>query len=330
MNKTGRWHSVVPLVIFLTAASSSPQVSGQAERVSVEVVTEEGLRKISFDTPPGIIRVYLPDDMAVGDTVSGSITREARGKSSEERSENQELLGGYIIDFGDGTKFHADSHQFTWPRQKTKPSTKSIFVTRTINVVAANGDQIASAAVSVNSRAPTSPLGFKFPPLAQTGRPIIITGPFRGDAALTICSIGDALCQLVAESPRKGIFTSPLTTVGVTNLKISNGNKGATGQFRNIGINLTAPKTTLARGERTELSVQLSGLQGITTPISIQLVTTGAVNTQGGNDQIIQITPSMIDPKGTTTQTFTLNAVQAGSFNVTANLQTVAPRKHEH
>jgi len=116
----------------------------------------------------------------------------------------------------------------------------------------------------------------------------------------------------------------------MTNLKISNGNKGTTGQFRNIGINLTAPKTTLARGERTELSVQVSGLQGITTPISIQLVTTGAVNTQGGNDQIIQITPSMIDPKGTTTQTFTLNAVQAGSFNVTANLQTVAPRKHEH
>ena len=155
---------------------------------------------------------------------------------------------------------------------------------------------------------------------------MVVTGPFSGDAVNTIFSIGDASCEVIAESPRKGIFRSPLTVVGTRDARISDGNKKATGQIRNIGINLSAPKTTLAKGEKTELTVQVSGLKDIANAIIFRLITTGAVNTQGGNQQTIQIAPSMVDANGVATRTFTLDAVQAGSFNVTANVQTASEK----
>ena len=71
--------------------------------------------------------------------------------------------------------------------------------------------------------------------------------------------------QVLAESPRAVIATSPIQT-GPTNVTVdANGTKDK-GHLRNIGVSLSAPKTTLQKGERTTVTVQLQGLQGLSKP----------------------------------------------------------------
>jgi hypothetical protein len=315
------------LVVLFTVAPSFSQNSVPIGPLPPEVTKERGLLKVTFVDSAGKIKVFLPDDMAVGDTISGTVTIEANGSDDKEWSKNQNVLNGYVIDFGDGNKVQANRPRFTWTHQISKPSPPARHVIRIVEVFGQNGKPVSSVNVPINTRVSVVPSRFSLPPTGQTGRPIVIAGPFDGDASNTKCSIGGTSLLVIAESPRQTICTSPVTVVGVTDIKISEGNRKTTGQIRNIGVNLTAPKTNLTKGENTTLTVSVTGLRGITSNIPIQLVTTGSINTQGGNTQTIQIKPSMVDTNGVSIQTFTLDAIQSGSFNVTATVQPAMQRK---
>jgi hypothetical protein len=75
----------------------------------------------------------------------------------------------------------------------------------------------------------------------------------------------NASAPVLAESPRTGIVTSPSQT-GPANIKVDANGTEAKGQLRNIGVSLSAPKTTLQRGERATATVQVQGLQNLSKP----------------------------------------------------------------
>ena len=155
--------------------------------------------------------------------------------------------------------------------------------------------------------------------LGQNGRPIVIPGPFDGNSDNTKCTVGGTSCRILAESPRKVVIQIPAEPVGPTTISIGE-DKTTSGPFRNIGINLSASKTSLMKGEKTTLGVQVTGLTGITNTVTVQLVTTGAVNMDGGNTQTVQISPGQVGPDGKASLTRTITGVQPGPFNVTANV----------
>ena len=75
-------------------ASATPQSSGQggsssAPGFAVASEVAGGLNTTIFATPRGKIRVNLPDDMAPGDTLSGTVIAEPQGKDDKERAANQ-------------------------------------------------------------------------------------------------------------------------------------------------------------------------------------------------------------------------------------------------
>lgn len=57
-----------------------------------------GLNTTVFSTPHGKIRVSLPDDMAAGDTISGTVVAEPAGKDDKERVKNEGELSGYVVE----------------------------------------------------------------------------------------------------------------------------------------------------------------------------------------------------------------------------------------
>src|SRR5262249_5792964 len=63
----------------------------------VETKTANGLFVSTFDTPQGKIKVNLPDDMAAGDTISGTVDIEPAGKNDAERAQNQTELNGEVV-----------------------------------------------------------------------------------------------------------------------------------------------------------------------------------------------------------------------------------------
>src|SRR5262245_46163210 len=83
---------------------------------------------------------------------------------------------------------------------------------------------------------------FSFPPLAQSGRPYVITGPFDGDSSNTKIEVGGTGIPVTTETTRGATIEIPSTLVGPTNITVSDRSNSASGSFRALKIDLTAPK----------------------------------------------------------------------------------------
>src|SRR5258708_35310601 len=84
---------VIAAVLLLFASLSLAQKSGSAR-----TATSGGLQTTTFDTPRGRVKVYLPDDLAAGDTISGTVSAEPSGKDEKEKQRNSGELQGYVIE----------------------------------------------------------------------------------------------------------------------------------------------------------------------------------------------------------------------------------------
>ncbi len=322
-------------------------------------IIREGLRVVTFDNAQGRVIVNLPDDMRAGDTISGTVMAEPNGQTPEERATNMTVLTGCVVEIEppkkpDGTSNPKVTAQvtaapsaitFTLPPRSTPtpPLTNvstgssgglgitltntsgSFSIPRTTTTV-----PIEMVSLSLQSAAPLQP-HFQLPTMGQQGRPIVITGPFDGNSSNTTLrtTVQDFEKKtenvsggfgLLAESPRKAVFQSPTDVTGSIPITLNEGTAQTKGTFRNVGVNLTAPKTSLRKGESTELRVEVNGLQGITQPVLLHLVKGGVVTMQGGDVQSMTIKPSEVQSNGTFTTTRTITGVQTGVWNATATV----------
>ncbi len=169
---------------------------------------------------------------------------------------------------------------------------------------------------------------FSFPPVGQTGRPIVVTGLFDGDSSNTELGVGtgeedrDTMGRfdVIGESPRKAIFRAPSNVIGPVKLHLTEGNTRTTGNYRSVGVNLSAPKTSLLKGERTTLTVEVNGLAGIKNDLPLQLDATGVILMDGGNFQNLRIKPPEVNREGQYFATRAITGQQAGAFTVVATV----------
>ena len=308
--KTILLHVAISATVVLALCQQDAR--SQPTATTSNILTSGGMHKVTFGSAAGTITVYLPDDMAAGDTISGTVIAEPRGSTDVERSKNQDTLNGTVIDLGDGQKIKPTQGSFSCMIKSAGSAALKL-----TPVYPNGGGQSVSVPLV---RASVPPALFQVPTMGQAGRPLTITGPFDGDASNTRCSVGGVTAIVVAESPRQGIFMSPSSFIGPSTIDIHERSSEVSRPFRNIGVNLTAPKTNLMRGENTTVTVTVSGLQGITTSVPLSLTTVGTVNMQGGNQQNIRIDPSQVNAAGTFTQSFQMSAVQTGGFSVTGTV----------
>jgi hypothetical protein len=345
--------------VFLTTpffpnnAASQPQVTA----ANANVKTAGGLTVVTFAVDRGKVIVNLPDDMRAGDTISGTVVLEPTGNTQQEKERNQSSLEGLVITLG-GKAAPARQMRFTiQPEFALKPDSITAGQTQTVLITIQNGNdtydtlkkpypQITlpagnlipgltpSGAVITPDPKITQP--FIIPSLGQTGRLVEIIGPFDGNSSNTELNwtrprsaVQDFEKNtenvsggfgLIAESPRKAVFTAPNSVTGPMELHLTEGKTQTTSNYRNVGVNLTAPKTSLLKGESTELHVEVNGLQGITQPIPLHLTKGGVVTMQGGDVQTIRIPPSDVNAYGTYTTTRTITGVQAGAWIATATV----------
>src|SRR5207247_2805363 len=135
----------------------------------------------------------------------------------------------------------------------------------------------------------------------------------------------------LAESPRMRVMQNTFEVPGQTEIKYSEQGKEVTGPFQNIGVKVSAPKTSLLKRETEPLDVTCFGLQRIQQDVPLDVVTTGVVNMSGGNTQHFDIHPSDVRADGTYPRNFTITAQEAGTFSVTATVTwTKAPGGATH
>ncbi|HWN10141.1 MAG TPA: hypothetical protein VNO50_12895 [Pyrinomonadaceae bacterium] len=362
--------AAVSLCAFFGASDISTQ--SQTPTQKPNITTGGGIIKVTLVLDPGTVAVILPDDMRAGDTISGTVTTEPKGQTTDERAKNQEALAGLplLIDGAFVKPFsgspekerepliqhtfwiytaHVSGKDGSLPiavadREGKTLAQTSVLLDQMLGEVpnAVNGATPSGAVTTPDPKVdhPTHPSGavitpgptatnppFFFQPVGQTGRSIVVTGPFDGNGTNTELRVGDGEARdktgrvdIIAESPRKAVFAAPADVIGSTRLHLTEGNAKASGNYRNLGVNLSAPKTDLLKGERTVLTVKVSGLAGITREVPLQLDSKGVISMDGGNFQNLRITPAEVNRDGIYTATRSITGQQSGGFTVVATV----------
>jgi len=305
---------------------------GDGNGLKVRTDTAFGLITTTFDTLNGTVSVNLPDDVAPGDTISGTVISEPRGSTKDEQAKNEDSLNGYVVEV---------AKQETPTEQQPKGSKWVIPpATQFIPVVlkTRQGKEIARTEVPVmqgntikakTGQTPNdspSQGNYSTPQFGQAGRPVTVAGPFDGDFNNTAVKLANNTAQFLAESPRKVVVRSPANTIGRTTIEVNEQNRVvARCSYQSVGIKLAADKLNLIRGEHTRLTATLSGLDGLTSPVSMQLTnaTPWTVRMEGGETQTITAQPGEF-VRGSFFATRTLTGVSAGGFSINATVNPAA------
>ena len=295
----------------------APRVLAQnAAGYRVESKSANGLYVTTFTTPHGLIKVNLPDDMAAGDTISGTVTAEATGQNEADRAQNlAELKRHVLVVEGQQTLVGAESFGWSIPRRLDTNSKNISLLQR--------GQRVANTTIPISATQPPGPPQFTLPTGGQQGRLLQIKGPHNGIfSPQDYVKVGETTLPPLAESPRSLIVRNASKSVGPTNIESRENGVGMQCPFRNIGINLSAPKLDLIRGETTTLRVVVLGLGGVAGDQSLDLEnsTPNVIRMSGGDRQHINIRASEVRPDGTYSLDRTLTGIMAGGFGVTATV----------
>lgn len=270
-----------------------------------------------FDTSYGRIVVQLPDDIRAGDTISGTISMEPTGQTDTAMASSRAKLGGLVIDTG---------------QKRTKVNERQLLLTvgaegGLIPIILRDPDMTTMAIAGSNASPPSAPMASLQPPgaVSPAAQPLSIPGNFDGNAANTQATINGQPTVVIAESPRQSIVNCPPGTTGPVNIVVTDPKGSATAKTNIVGIKLSAPKTNLMRGERTILTVEIVGLQGLREPLSVDLAASPNVKLEGGNRQTIKIDPAKADATGVVRREFSLTSKMPGPFDVTGDL--LPPKK---
>lgn len=339
------------IILFFALGLLLGQLSATTQEAdSATLNVSGGLQTTSFGTSHGTVRVILPDDIRPGDLISGSISVEPTGTTEDEKTRNRDTLDGYVIDLG-GSEVPVKRPRFTWIPAASHPATVSyrlqlfeILPGQTSQRRLISGVQLLPSGAVVTpapkisskissgavitpdptppktvSRAVVMPNPKVLPTVGQVGRPILITGDFDGNAGNTVCKVGGAEILVIAESPRQAIFQAPWAPLGATELSVKEAGIETKGSFRNVAVILSAPKTSLSKGEKTIVTIKVNGLEGITSAVPLKLDATGVITMEGGNLQDFQIMPNNVT-EGTYSTTREITGITAGGFNLTATV----------
>jgi hypothetical protein len=308
-----RLSSALLLLLMMFAPLSAEETAIAVTKQDVE--TAAGLHVATFSTLQGTVTVNLPDDMAAGDTISGTVVAEGNGATPEERKKNQDSLSGTVVEMEQQKTSASDpGGRGKW----TLPP--GIAVSIPLILRDRQGKPIGKVAIPV-AKAAAAQKEMTLPSAGQTGRPVSITGAFDGDFSSTNVTVGGKSIEVLAESPRKLVARAPVGITGVAALEVTKGQSITKCEYRNLDVRLAAPKLDLKSGERTMMTVTVAGASGMeqTVPLSIVNRSPTVVHIDDGDKQTIQIDghklagDSFIATRG-------LTGVRPGGFNIQASI----------
>jgi|GEM_PF-3461928 len=327
-----------------------------AQSVSLTgVVYQNSTVKIPLTVPEGKINVYLPDDMAAGDHITGTVVMEASGKNDKEKTKNLDLLKQYVIKIGDAvldaTTLKAGSSagtgrfagNFNLPDKwwgivhNVAPVSLTLMKEPVANV--------QMPLVKIN----TSPAEFKALPGPKAEQEGIEFKPLKkvitSNESIVIQSIIDISIpidmtekqifswdindQRVApfcSSPRQTIIAVPPGTIGKTSItaKDKNGITVYSDEVYVVDIRASIDKQNLRNNERTDMQTQAAGINDCPYPVSMTIVnkTTETVLLDKGAHQTYFYNPGEKNNPGYAPLTIRqgVTGVMPGGFDITASL----------
>ena len=94
------------LLVFVLVSVSAPEFSAAEELI-------DGVQVITFTTGQGDVNIYIPDDMAAGDTITAAVIAVPNGAIYEAQLKNLGILNKYVIEVN-GQSFYVAGQSFTF------------------------------------------------------------------------------------------------------------------------------------------------------------------------------------------------------------------------
>ncbi|MBL8208584.1 MAG: hypothetical protein JNM09_30415 [Blastocatellia bacterium] len=199
--------------------------------------TAWGLHTATFITRHGKIKATMPDDMAAGDTISGTVIAEPEGNTERDRAKNLDELNGFVVEM-EKQKVPITEKVFKWGIPAALAGASAYLILRN-----KKGGEVARAKIPIlnlptDVERPSLPTSedFHLPVIGQAGRPMQIEGPFDGNFSTTGIKINGRNAAVLAESPRKLVAQSPKDVVGPTNIQLKEKEVEIEGGFRNLSL----------------------------------------------------------------------------------------------
>lgn len=214
-------------------------------------------------SPDQKVKFRLPLDIRSGDMITGTVVEEKTSLKGVDNKSSATLQGMVIEIDGKQTKLGDRLFKFLVPAGITS---LPFLLKNSAGQVLEQGQIPINSYFDTRWQEPVGGLGYKFAPEAvgQPGKALRITGNFDGNAANTNVSLGGQSCEVIAESNRMSIVQVPQeATAGVSNLKVEENNIKEEHKINIAKLNLSANKTTLRRGEKTTITVTVSGLENL-------------------------------------------------------------------
>jgi hypothetical protein len=286
-------------------------IPGCAGAQSASVKTEFGLHRATFSVPQGTVRVNLPDDLAAGDTISGTVYTEPTGRNQREIDQHSGELTGYVVEM-EGQKKPASERSLRCRiPARVGGGISTILLRDPKNKVVAKVDVPVDTVPQ-----PPEAARIDLPTSGQSGSLTSAWGGF-GDNP-TAVMVGGKDAPLIAQSPRKIVFQAPPGLGGRTTISVKSGPLSAEGPFYALGLQLSTSQANLLRGQTAVMIAQVSGLEDLQDPAQMTILNRDptVVLIEGGVAQTVSIPPSAVRPDGTFQTTRTLTGAGRGNYDI--------------
>lgn len=284
-----------------------------------ELQVSGGAWTASFTTAQGRIQVFVPSDAAPGDTISGVVIADPEGATLQEQQANLGSLSGLVVDL-EGQQAKVASRQYEWTVPAALRAGRATLALRT-----QDGRVVSQMPIPIDPQPPiaTGPVvtNATLPADIQIGRPAIIRGRNDGRLRGKTVDFGGTAADLLAASPRQVVFRVTQPAIGDMPIRFTSNGSIAEGRVRALSVRLAATSNQLTRGQRATLTTTVSGLAGITEPITLSLrnLSPAIVRLDGGSPRIT-IEPRNVKNDGTYVDTRRLTGIEAGGYRIVASV----------
>ena len=219
-----------------------------------------------------LIGLVLPTDCHPGDTLTGTVVLNPKDYEGipalrvvelqvplEYGADGKPTLHGVTVDLGSGHGQPADGPiTCTIPKDGSKIS---VTVGRTDTP-----QPIAKTDVPVKAQPPaaSAPRYVTPPVCVNNGGPQVIRGPFSGNGSTTNIEVGGRPALVIAETPREVYYNLPEgTAAGDNTVVVHERGKEVSFHVCVVNLGMSADRLTLLRGESTNFTATVSGLDGL-------------------------------------------------------------------
>ena len=275
--------------------SSSPKTSKATPTPTPKTATtpKTGKRTASAfgqeteDEDAELLGVVLPEDSRPGDTVTGSVVMNPKKyedspglrvvETSVQKSTltdtttsetSDTTLEGVVIDTGNGQPQPADKpfsvkipeDSKTIPLTVSKKTDGSTLVKQDIPLTTGSTGSTGETGQDSHTGETAASTAFKIAPLLLDTGLQVIDGPLSGDGGKTAVQVDGQPATVVAESPRSVYWQPPKgIKPGAHTVTLQDGQTHVSFPVSVMHLGLSAPKTTMTKGEGTTFTATLSG-----------------------------------------------------------------------